>query len=164
MYYAIVETWLDGVFKFSTIITKLSNSTFVKTYGAISFNIFQPLLGLAINNKCGLMPLHCKSHRTFTFSFSFVMVLKMFFAKLCSQCIAFNVFQMKRLTHIIRLKIAMSNFNNKIRPCLEIAMIQNYKDHIIHKHLYQPTNMVNHIIDSCALHHVLQKGPQGHYL
>jgi hypothetical protein len=40
MYFPIIETCLDGVFKFSMVVEKVSNSTVVKTYGAIGFNIF----------------------------------------------------------------------------------------------------------------------------
>jgi hypothetical protein len=39
MYYAIADRCLDGVFKFSITDTKISNSTFVNTYGVVNFNI-----------------------------------------------------------------------------------------------------------------------------
>ncbi len=64
--FANVDTCPDGVFKFSITNVKISNSTFVNIYMVIGFNIFPPLLGLAINRKCGLMPLCCKSHQIFT--------------------------------------------------------------------------------------------------
>jgi len=78
MYYAIVDTWPNGVFKFSMIKAKVLNLVVVKTYGATNFNIFPPLLRLAINHICGLMPLHYKSHRTFTESFSPIIFLKIY--------------------------------------------------------------------------------------
>jgi hypothetical protein len=91
MYCAIAKTRLDGVFKFLMIVAKTSNSTYVKIYRAASFNMFPPLLGLAISHKCNLMLLHYKSRQTFMLSFSLIMVLRKFFSKFCSQCITSNV-------------------------------------------------------------------------
>jgi hypothetical protein len=75
MYYAIANTWPNVVFKFSMKKTKVLNSNVVKTYGATGFSIFPPLLGLAINHRCGLMPLHYKSRHIFIMSFSPIIVL-----------------------------------------------------------------------------------------
>jgi len=83
MYYAIIDTWRDGVFKFSMTKAKVLNLVIVKTYGATGFNIFPPFLRLAINHRCGLMPPHCKSRYTFTMPstlfFFFLILCKVLF-------------------------------------------------------------------------------------
>lgn len=95
MYFPIIETCLDGVFKFSMVVEKVSNSTVVKTYGGIGFNIFLSFWGFVVNHKCNLIPLCCKSCLTFTLRFSPITIFKIFFVNFCSQCITSNVNQIK---------------------------------------------------------------------
>jgi len=95
MYFPITKTCLDGVFKFSMVVEKVLNSSVVKTYGATSFSIFPSLRRFVIDHKCSLIPLCCKSHLTFTLSFSPITIFRIFFVKFCSQCITSNLNQIK---------------------------------------------------------------------
>jgi hypothetical protein len=105
------------------IIAKTSNSTFVKTWRVVSFNMFPSLLGLEISHKwfdASTLQIPSNFH---------VFFLLLWFWGIFLQNYVHNAwhpmcFEWKGLAHIRRLKTTNVSFNNQIKPCLEIAMIQ----------------------------------------
>lgn len=84
------------VFSDLMVLVKTLNLSLVYTYGVVGYNIFSTLFGLWTSHKCFLMFFWCTSCLTLIVSFIPLIVLRKFFARSISQCMASNVYRMSK--------------------------------------------------------------------